>query len=816
MGRLAQDLRFGFRTMLKSQGFAFVAVATLALGIGANTAMFSVVYNVLLRPLPFPEPERIVGIELMTMRHGALMPSSSSYPDFRDVRARSHSFTDVAAHANNDYTLTGVGEPLHVSTENVSAGFFNILGVQPTLGRGFAADEDQPGHHVIVLSHEFWSRQFNSDRGVLGRAVTLSGRAYTIVGVMPEGFQFPIRSRAIDLWTTFSKLSEPDAPGESVVTEQRGAHFLEVIGRLKPGVSLQQATADVTAVAQALSTQYPNTNKYYPQARALRMLDYMVGDSARPLKLLLMAVGLVLLIACANVANLLLARSTSRAKEIAIRSALGASTRRLVLQLMTESAALALTGAAVGALFAKWALAAMVKFYPSNLPRLQNVSIDLRVLLFTCGLALISAVIFGLAPALRVSRPNLAEAMQSGTRSSSGSQHNRFRSLLVVSQTALGLILLIGAGLLIRSLYRLSHVDLGFSPEHVLTANFDLSQTRYNSDQQDRFYQELLRRLRNVPGVTAAGAAMPLPLSNDNWTISFDLVEHPVPESEQPSAGFYIASPGLFETLQIPLVRGRFFDERDQRKAQQTVVINQAMADQFFPNQDPIGRFIKIGAGDGKGRPKERQIVGVVGNVRNMRLTQSPRAAYYVPLPQMIWSPPSLVIRTARDPLAAVEEVRKTLASLDPEAPLFDIHSMDDLLALDIGESKFQTLLLGVFAGIALLLTAVGLYGVMAYSVVQRTREIGIRLALGASRGDVLQMVLQRGAILTATGLTAGILGALCLTSFMEKMLFDTRPFDALTIVAVSALLAAVALLASYLPARRATKVDPLVTLRYE
>jgi len=815
MHRLMQDLRFGFRTMLKSRGFALVAIATLALGIGANTAMFTVVYNVMLRPLPFPQPESLVAIQALRTRGGPPTPSSFSYPDFRDVRERNRSFTDVAAHNNNDYTLTGVGDPVHVSAEVVSAGFFKILGVQPTLGRGFAFDEDQPGHHVIVLSQQFWARQFNSDRSVLGRAVALSGRSYTVIGVMPEGFQFPVRSHPIDMWTTFSKLSEPEEPGESVITEQRGAHFLEVIGRLKPGVSNAQATADVSAIAQALAAQYPDWNKYQKQMRSRPMLEYMVGENARPLRLLLIAVGLVLLIACANVANLLLARSTARAKEIAIRSALGASMRRLVFQLLTESAALALTGAAVGTLLARWALAAMVKFYPSNLPRLQDVSIDVRVLVFAAGLALVSALLFGLVPALRVARPNLAEAMQTG-RTSSSLQHNRFRSLLVVSQTALGLMLLIGAGLLIRSLYRLAHVDLGFNPDHVLTASFDLSQTRYNPDQQDRFYQELLQRLRRVPGVTAASGALPLPLSSDDWTISFDLVDHPLPESEQHSAGFYIAAPGLFEAMQIPLLRGRFFDEHDQRHAAQTMIINQAFTQKFFPNQDPVGRHIKIGAGDGNSRPKDREVVGVVGNVRNAVITESPRPAYYVPLSQMIWSPPSLVIRTSGDPVGVVEDVRKTLDGMDPEAPLFDVRSMEDLLALDIGEAKFQTLLLGIFAGIALLLTAVGLYGVMAYSVAQRTREIGIRIALGASRGDVLGMVLRRGATLTAAGLTAGILGALCLTGFMEKMLFDTKPFDTLTIVAVSALLASIALLASYLPARRATKVDPLVTLRYE
>jgi predicted permease len=775
-----------------------------------------VVYHVLLRPLPFPDPGRLVAIEPMSTWHGPPSPSNFSYPDYRDVRERNQSFTEIATYNNNDYTLTGTGEPIHVSTEIVSAGFFNVLGLQPALGRGFVREEDLPGHHVIVLSHRLWLRQFHGDRNVLGRTVTLSGRNYTIVGVMPEGFQFPVRSQAIDLWTTFSKLSEPDAPGESVVTEQRSAHFLEVIGRLKLDVTIEQATADVTAIAQALAAQYPDKNKHMTMMRLRSEVEHMVGESARPLKLLLIAVGLVLLIACANVANLLLARSTARAKEIAIRSALGASAGRIVRQLMTESVTLALAGAVAGTGLAIWALSAIVGLYPSNLPRLAQVSIDLRVLLFTSGLVLVSSLLFGLVPALRIARPQLTEAMQTGGRTSGSAQHNRLRSALVISQTALGLMLLIGAGLLIRSLERLRHVDLGFNPEHILTANFDLSQTHYNSDQQDQFYQELLRRLRTVPGVMAAGAAMPMPLNNDNWNIAFDLLDQPLPESEQPAAGFFIASPGLFEAMQIPLISGRVFDERDQRNGLQTMIINQAFAQKYFPNQDPLGRRIRIGAGDGKSRPKERTVVGVVGNVRSATLTQNPRAAYYVPLSQMIWSPPSLVIRTANSPLSVVEDVRKTLAGLDAEAPLFDVRSMDDVLALDLGEARFQTLLLGVFAAIALLLTAVGLYGVMAYSVAQRTQEIGIRIALGASRTDVLRMVLERGALLTGAGLVAGIIGALALTRFMEKMLFDTKPFDPLTIAAVSVILAAIALLASYLPAQRATRVDPLVTLRVE
>jgi predicted permease len=460
MHTLLQDLRFGLRTMLKSRGFTLAAIATLALGIGANTAMFSVVYHVLLRPLPFPQADQLVSLEQMSTRHGAPVPSNFSYPDYQDTRERNRSFTDIAAYNNNDYTLSGAGDAIHVSTETVSAGFFDILGVHPALGRGFAREEDGPGHHVLVLSHHLWMRQFHGDTSVLGRTVTLSGRNFTIIGVMPEGFQFPVLSHPIDLWQTFSKFTEPDAPGEQPITEQRGAHFLQVIGRLKSGVSIEQATSDVNAIARALAAQYPDKNKYMTAVRVRPEVDHMVGESARPLKLLLIAVGLVLLIACANVANLLLARSTARAKEIAIRSALGASAGRIIRQLMTESLALALAGAALGTALAIWSLSALVRLYPSNLPRLQQVSIDVRMLLFTSGLALVSSLLFGLVPALRISRPQLAEAMQAGGRTSGSAQHNRLRSALVIAQTALGLMLLVGAGLLMRSLDRLRHVDL--------------------------------------------------------------------------------------------------------------------------------------------------------------------------------------------------------------------------------------------------------------------------------------------------------------------------------------------------------------------
>jgi putative ABC transport system permease protein len=475
-------------------------------------------------------------------------------------------------------------------------------------------------------------------------------------------------------------------------------------------------------------------------------------------------------------------------------------------------------GAPLGIGVAAWTLSAVLQLYPTNLPRVQEIGIDFRVVLFTAGLALLTGILFGLVPALRLSAPNLTDAMREGGRSSTaGQRHNRLRSGLVVVETAFGVMLLIGAGLFIRSLDRLSHARLGFNPGHLLTASFDLSETAYNPDQQDRFVHDLLDRLRTLPGVTDAAGSLPLPLNSDGWSVSFNLLDHPVPEANQPSAGFYVVAPGFFETMQIPLVRGRTFGERDQRNAPPVMIVTDSFVRKFFPAEDPIGKRVEIGAGEGpaRARYKTREIVGVVGEIRTSNLADPPVPAYYIPLPQLMWGPPSLVIRTAGDPRGVASQVRQVLSSMDPSAPLYDVRPMDDYLALDLGRARFQTALLGFFAGVALLLTAVGLYGVIAFAVAQRTHEIGIRVALGASRSNVLGMVLTRGIVLTVAGITIGVFSAAALSRLIQSLLYDTAPLDPLTYCAVCVTLSSVALLASYIPARRATRVDPMAALRY-
>ncbi len=819
METFQKDVQYAIRNLMNARGFAAIAILTLALGIGVNTAMFSVVNAVLLRPLPFRDPQKLFAIGEYDTRRGDLSGLGSvSYPDMEDIRRRNHSFEEVAAYGDEEATLTGVGQALHINGESISTNTFRLLGVQPSLGRGFLDGEDGPGHHVAILSDAFWHRTFNGDPAVIGRSFALNGREYTVVGVMPAGFQFPVRAEARDVWMTFSRHSEPDDPKDTPLTAQRGAHWTEAIARLKAGVTQEQASADMAAITHALASQYADTNAYSGIA-AIPEIEFLVGDTRTPLLVLLGAVGLVLLIACANVANLLLARSSGRTREIAIRASLGATRMRIVRQLVTESLVLAMTGAGLGIAVAVWSLSGVLKLYPANLPRAAEIGIDYRVLLFTAGLAVATGILFGLVPALHVSNPNLTEAMREGGRTTTaGPGHNRLRAGLVVLETAVGVMLLIGAGLLIRSLNRLSHADLGFNPQHVLTASFDLSETRYTPDQQDRFITNFFSQLNALPGVTQAAGAIPLPLSEDHLSVTFNLLDHPVPTENEPSARFSVVTPGFFETMQIPLVRGRTFDARDQRNAAPVMIITQSFAKKFFPNEDPIGRRIKIGAGDGAARAnyKTREVVGIVGDIRTNDLNAAPRPTYYVPLSQLMWGPPPILIRTAGDPKAVTTELRKVLASMDSEAPLFDVKTMDDYLALDLGRARFQTTLLTLFACIALLLTAVGLYGVMAYAVAQRTHEIGVRMALGASRPAVLRMILERGAILTVTGIAIGVVGALALASVIKSLLYEIPPRDPMTYVTVCVTLGAVALLASYIPALRATKVDPMFALRYE
>jgi putative ABC transport system permease protein len=782
--------------------------------------MFSVVNSVLLRPLPFCQPDRLMELGEYDTRNGdpGNLIGSDSYADVADVRARNHSFEDIAAYDFNQGTLTGLREPLHVNVAHVNAGMFRLLGVQPFLGRDFRPDEDQPGHYVATISNKLWRTYLNSDRNVIGRSLTLNGRSFTIVGVMPQGFQFPITSDTRDVWLTFSRESEKDAPDDTPATTQRGNHTYLAIARLKNGTTPQMASADVTSIARTLAHEYPGSNAYSGMA-IVPELQFLVGETRTPLLILLAAVGLVLLIACGNVANLILVRSSGRSREIGVRAALGARRSRIIRQLITESALLSVTGSVLGLVLANGMLQALLRFYPENLPRADQINIDLRVLLFSAGLAIVTGVLFGLAPALKTSSPNLAETMRESSRTATaGAGTHRVRSALVTGEIALGVMLLVGAGLLLRSLNRLAHVNLGFDPNHLLTASFDLSETRYNPDQQDRFVVDLLSRLKNLPGVTAASGAMPLPLSNNAWSISFNWPDHPVPEENEPSANVYLASTGLFEAMKIPLLRGRTFEDRDQRNSAPVMMVTDAFARKFFHGQDPIGRKLTIGAGEGpsRARYKTREIIGVVGDIRTNKLDKTPDAAYYIPISQLMWGTPTLVIRTAADPATVAGNIRKILNAMDPDVPLYEIRTMGDYLAVDLGRARFQATLLGLFAAMALILTAVGLYGVMSQAVAQRTHEIGVRMAMGATRESVLAMVLGRGTTLTVIGTVIGIGGALVLARLIESLLYQIPPRDPATYVSVSLILALVAMVASYVPAHRASKVDPMVALRYE
>jgi putative ABC transport system permease protein len=818
---LPADLRYSVRVLFNAKGFSIVAILTLALGIGANTAMFSVINAVLLRPLPFHDPGQLVALGNYNTERPVpeIARGSMSFPDFLDVRARSSTFQDVAAYTLSDTrTLTGVGEPLRARTAIVSTNLFSVLGARPALGRMFSDGEDEAHHHVAILSDNFWRTHFNSDPQVLGRTFVLNGANYQVVGVMPRGFQWPIQAETQDVWVSFSESTETDDPKDKPMTQTRGGHWIQCVGRLKDGVTVAQANADLRRIANTLSSEYPDSNTRSGIA-ASPQITYLVGDSRTPLLVLFIAVGLVLLIACANVANLLLARSSSRAREIAVRAALGATRMHIVRQLFTEALVLASVGGALGIALAAWSVKAVLRLYPANLPRAQQIGIDPWVLLFTAGLAILTGFLFGMLPALQVSSPNLTEDMRTGSISSTEPRRRqRLRSALIVGEITVGIVLLTGAGLLIRSLEKLSHVDLGFNPDHVLTASFDLPSARYKPDQMDTFMTELLHRVRALPGVVNASGALPLPLSDDDWTVDFDLADHPLPKAQQPAAGFHVVQLGFFETMQIPLLRGRTFDERDSRNGKPSVIVSQAFASKYLPDQDPIGKIMTIGAGDGaaRARYRTREIVGVVGDIRQSDLTRTPGPTYYIPEPQLIWGAPVLVVRTTQDSTLLAKPINQILRQMDPDAPLHDVETLDDYLALALGRARFEAILLGVFAAVALLLTVIGLYGVVAYAVVQRTREIGIRMALGASRQQVLSMVLHRGLVLTLAGVTAGLACAFVLARFIQSLLYEIPPHDPATYGIVSAILGCVALAASYVPASRATKVDPMLALRCE
>ncbi|MDQ3252890.1 MAG: ABC transporter permease [Acidobacteriota bacterium] len=810
MKALWQDIRYGIRMLAKKPGFTAIAVLTLALGIGANTAIFSVVNAVLLRPLPFENPERLV---LIWMRgvNDPMDRTTASYPDVLDFKNQSQSFSHVAAYTmSGGVALAGEGDraPELLGGARVTADLFSVLDAKPIIGRSFSPQEDQAGAApVIVLSHRLWQRRFAADPNIVGRQVTLGGQSTIVLGVMPPDFKFP--TRRIEF---LMPLNSQASLAQTLAN--RDAQFLNVIASLKPGVTLERAEAEISTIAQRLEQQFPETNTNR-RARLVSLQDDIVGEIRPALLVLLGAVALVLLIACANVANLLLARAAARGREIAIRTALGASRARVVRQLLTESLLLSLVGGSLGLLLAAWGVDLLVAAAPANLPRLTEIGLDSRVLGFTVVVSVLTGIIFGLAPALQSSKLNLNETLKEGGRSGSeGTRRNRVRSLLVISEVALSLVLLVGSGLLIKSFWQLLQTDLGYRTERVLAHGLPISRTKYGEPQQAAaFYQQVLRHVETLPGVAATGYVSLLPLDgNDVWD-SFKIEGRPpFAPDDTADARSQVASPDYFRAMNIPLLRGRMLSERDAKDASQVIVVNEALTRRYFAGKDPVGQRIII-----EGETATREIVGVVGDVRHQGLDKGADPEFYSSYLQSPHYNLQLVMRTASsDPAGLASAVRNAIRELDKDQVVGAMGTMDELVAESVAPRRFNMTLLAAFASVALVLASIGIYGVMAYSVTQRTHEIGIRMALGAQRSDVLRMVIRQGMLLAFVGVAVGLVAAFALTRVMASLLYGVSATDPMTFIGVAMLLAIVALLACYIPARRATKVDPMVALRYE
>lgn len=813
LSSLWADVRFALRQFGKRPGFAVVCVLTIALGVGANTAVFSVVDAVLLRPLPYKQSQRLVEVEMMSSRH-QYERSDVSYPDFLDWRAQNHSFSQLVSYHDTSFTLTGVERAVRVQGEVTSWDLLPLLGIQPQLGRGFLPQEEMRGSRVILISHALWVSHFGSDPSIVGRTIQLSGEPFSIIGVMPPSFRFPVSAPQNSLWTTLAVDDNPGDPDTAI--NNRGMRWLNVIGRLKPEVTLGQANEDMEAIAARLEKQYPNSNAPHPSARVESELAAVLGPTGTLLKIVFSAVLLVLLVACGNIANLLLAQVCERDRELAMRAALGAGRARIVRQLLAESTLLGLVGGTAGCGLAFTAVPVLLRLIGDNVPRAADAGVNLPVLTFALMISLLSGVIFGVFPAWSASRRDPVSTLKEGGYTQVAG-HTWLRSTVIVGQVALGIVLTSGAGLLISSYAKMTHGDEGFNPDHLLTFNFDLPDTRYK-DTRPFFYQEYFERLRALPGVKSAAGSMFLPMTENVADLHFENPQHPTPEGQRPAAQLNLISDQYFRTMQIPLLKGRDFTETDDVKAPQVMIVNQAFVRKYFPGEEALEKKLRPGAGNGStSGPAWRQIVGIVGDTRQSALQAQPQPVMYLPASQLPnWCCLYSVVRASVDPLSLEPAVQHLLASIDPELPVTDARTMRDLIGLQVGLPRLAAILLGAFAGLALALTIVGLYGVMTYSVTQRTRDIGVRLALGARRSTVLTMVLRDAGILMAWGVGIGLAVTFAATSVLTAVLFNTGARDPLVLTAVCAVVVLAGLLAAYLPAARAASIDPMQALRTE
>jgi putative ABC transport system permease protein len=809
MQTFAQDVRFGARQLAKAPGFTAVAMLTLALGIGANSAIFSFVNAILLRPLPYPEAERLV---FLTEWSEQVPNMSFSVANFNDVRDQNRVFESLVATRGLNYVLSGTGEPERVSGRQATAGLFATLGLRPILGRAFTPEEDRPGaERVVLLSEGLWTRRFARDPGVVGRSLTLNDEPYTVVGVLPGTLHGSFRQT--EIWASLGRFE--DRIGGPA---NRGNHpGIYVLARMKPGVTVEQARAEVVGIAKRLAEHYPNSNARQSMTVA-PALEAVVGDLRFALWILLGAVAFVLLIACANVANLLLARAAVRQKEIAVRQALGAGRWRIVRQLLTESLLLAAGGGLLGLAFAWAGVRALVAISPANTPRIDDVSVDGAVLAFTLGVALATGLLFGLLPALQTTKADSAETLKDGGRGSSGAGRHRLRAVLVVSEVSLSLVLLVGAGLMTKSFLRLLEADAGFDPERVLTMTLSLPQAKYPERPQQRaFFEQVLEHLEGVPGVQSFASTAPL---LGGWQTSFTVEGHPEPlPGQQPSTDITRVSPGYFRTMGVTLVRGRDFTQQDREEQPLVCIVDETMAATYWPSQDPLGKRLKFDSGPQNQNPW-LTVVGVVRHVKNYGVDEDSRVETYVPYLQNPQSFAVVVLKTQGDPGAVTAAVRSAAQSVDPGVPVFQVRPLEEIVSDGRAEKRLSAQLLGGFAALALLLSAIGIYGVMSYSVTQQTLEIGIRVALGAQRRDILNMIVGQGMKLAAVGVALGLALALSLslglTRALGTILFRVSHTDPPTYAAVPVVLVLVALVACWLPARRALRVDPIRALRWD